>query len=427
MSVLLLEPFYGGSHKQLMDLVASELGPQQCRLVTLPATKWHWRARTAALWLAERIEPSAHYRVLLASGVLNLAELLGLRPDLAPLRKLLYMHENQLVYPVRKEQQRDYQYGYNQVASCLAADVVLFNSCFNRDSFLSAVEAFVGRVPGAGRLAPLRPRIAAKSQVLPFPLQLPPRTNSGGGRDDPGAPLHIVWPHRWEHDKGPEAFVEALCELHQRGLPFHVSFLGQGFSELPPCLLTARERLPGHVVQWGPLAERSEYLALLRTADVVVSTASHEFYGVAMLTSIFVVWSFCVEAWKAGGCHAGLLPAVPRPAGLPRDLSPLLPVPHPAPAGQAAAELLPAPRSGPQDSRTVRRLAADVLSRGNPSCGATAAAATLAVGHCWRRKEDSAQVPLASELHPQPMLCLPQCSDQPFFHCLQAVFLGGAD
>ncbi|XP_077553795.1 tRNA-queuosine alpha-mannosyltransferase isoform X3 [Haemaphysalis longicornis] len=283
MSVLLLEPFYGGSHKQLMDLVASELGPQQCRLVTLPATKWHWRARTAALWLAERIEPSAHYRVLLASGVLNLAELLGLRPDLAPLRKLLYMHENQLVYPVRKEQQRDYQYGYNQVASCLAADVVLFNSCFNRDSFLSAVEAFVGRVPGAGRLAPLRPRIAAKSQVLPFPLQLPPRTNSGGGRDDPGAPLHIVWPHRWEHDKGPEAFVEALCELHQRGLPFHVSFLGQGFSELPPCLLTARERLPGHVVQWGPLAERSEYLALLRTADVVVSTASHEFYGVAML------------------------------------------------------------------------------------------------------------------------------------------------
>lgn len=38
---------------------------------------------------------------------------------------------------------------------------------------------------------------------------------------------------RREHDKGPEAFVEALCELHQLGLPFHVSFLGQSFSQLP--------------------------------------------------------------------------------------------------------------------------------------------------------------------------------------------------
>lgn len=196
MSVLLIEPFYGGSHKQLMDLVASELGPEQCRLVTLPATKWHWRARTAALWLAERIEPSERYRVLLASGVLNLAELLGLRPDLAPLRKLLYMHENQLAYPVQKDQQRDYQYGYNQVASCLAADVVLFNSCFNRDSFLSALEAFVGRVPGAGRLDPLRPRIEAKAHVLPFPVLLQ-RSGPKPSSRNPQAPLHIVWPHRW--------------------------------------------------------------------------------------------------------------------------------------------------------------------------------------------------------------------------------------
>lgn len=285
MSVLLLEPFYGGSHRQLMDLLVSELGPEQCRLVTLPATKWHWRARTAALWLAERIEPSERYRVLLASGVLNLAELLGLRPDLAPLRKLLYMHENQLAYPVQKEQQRDYQYGYNQVAACLAADVVLFNSAFNRDSFLSSVDAFVGRVPGAGRLGPLRARIEARARVLPFPVLGEPALGAAPPREprDPSAPLHIVWPHRWEHDKAPEAFVDALRELHGRGLPFHVSFLGQSFGQLPPCLSSAREELPGHVLHWGPLAERSDYLALLRTADVAVSTARHEFYGVAML------------------------------------------------------------------------------------------------------------------------------------------------
>lgn len=279
MSVLLLEPFYGGSHKQLMDLLCQKLGV--CRLVTLPAKKWHWRARTAALWLAERIEPSEDYRVLMASGTLNLAELLGLRPDLLPLRKVLYMHENQLAYPVQKEQQRDYQYGYNQVASCLVADVVLFNSYFNRDSFLAAVEPFLNRVPCAGRLAPLQPRLEAKARVLYFPLDVPPVPPAP--RSDPAAPLHIVWPHRWEHDKGPEEFVQVLLELHRLGMCFHVSFLGQEFDELPPSLVGVREELGDHIRQWGPLSDRDEYLTLLRNADVVVSTARHEFYGVAML------------------------------------------------------------------------------------------------------------------------------------------------
>ncbi|XP_065295959.1 tRNA-queuosine alpha-mannosyltransferase isoform X5 [Dermacentor albipictus] len=261
MSVLLLEPFYGGSHRQLMDLLSVELGPEECRLVTLPANKWHWRARTAALWLAERIEPSSGYRVLMASGTLNLAELLGLRPDLLPLRKLLYMHENQLAYPLQKENQRDYQYGYNQVVSCLVADVVLFNSHFNRDSFLSAVEPFLNRVPGAGRLGPLRCRLEAKARVLPFPVDVPPWAPSPCR--DPAAPLHIVWPHRWEHDKGPEEFVQALLELHRLDMCFHVSFLGQKFDELP-CWKQACSAAT-HCAQIGWSTQRSILRAVATT------------------------------------------------------------------------------------------------------------------------------------------------------------------
>lgn len=56
-------------------------------------------------------------RVLFASSVLNLAELTALRPDLAGLHKVIYFHENQLQYPVRKQQERDFQYGYNQIMS----------------------------------------------------------------------------------------------------------------------------------------------------------------------------------------------------------------------------------------------------------------------------------------------------------------------
>ena len=55
--------------------------------------------------------------VVIASSVLNLAELMALRPDLTQLKKVLYFHENQLIYPVRKQQERDFQYGYNQILS----------------------------------------------------------------------------------------------------------------------------------------------------------------------------------------------------------------------------------------------------------------------------------------------------------------------
>lgn len=57
------------------------------------------------------------FQTLFASSTLNLCELVGLRPDLGKLRKILYFHENQLVYPVRKHKDRDFQYGYNQILS----------------------------------------------------------------------------------------------------------------------------------------------------------------------------------------------------------------------------------------------------------------------------------------------------------------------
>ena len=64
-------------------------------------------------------------RTLFASSVLNLCELVALRPDLASLHKVLYCHENQLVYPVRKQQERDFQFGYNQILSWWVVHVLV--------------------------------------------------------------------------------------------------------------------------------------------------------------------------------------------------------------------------------------------------------------------------------------------------------------
>ncbi|XP_071978319.1 tRNA-queuosine alpha-mannosyltransferase isoform X4 [Engystomops pustulosus] len=263
MSVLLMEPFYGGSHKQLMDLLQGEM--EGCVLYSLPAKKWHWRARTAALHFMQDVPPCDSYRVLFTSSVLNLAELVALRPDLGRLRKVLFFHENQLVYPVRKNQDRDFQYGYNQILSCLVADTVVFNSAFNMESFLTSISKFLKLIPDH-RPKNLERIIRPKCRVIHFPISFPDVCR--------------------EHDKDPETFFKIMMKLKDQGLPFCLSVLGETFTDVPEIFSEARISLGSAVLHWGFLPSKDEYFQVLCAADVVISTAKHEFFGVAMLEAV---------------------------------------------------------------------------------------------------------------------------------------------
>ncbi|MEM9457924.1 MAG: DUF3524 domain-containing protein [Myxococcota bacterium] len=324
MRILYVEPFESGSHAMFTRALTQGV-PARWTTLTLPGRHWKWRMRGVAPWAALEHEQvlAGEYELVLASSYVPLAELVGLAPALGRVPRVLYFHENQLTYPSRgpgrgfargssREGElnrggepnrggelapRDHHFGFTQLVSALAATRCVFNSAYNRDGFLAAGRALLGRMPDAVPRGWIE-RIEARSEVLGVPVPLPDEVPRGEvAVDDPQRRLGpvIVWNHRWEHDKDPEAFFEALRELCERGVPFRVAVCGQRYRRAPPVLEQARQWLGARVVHWGYCPTRAEYWEVLSRAQVAVSTARHEFFGVAMLEAT----------------HAGAEPLVP--------------------------------------------------------------------------------------------------------------------
>ena len=81
------------------------------------------------------------FDAVFATSLLNLGDLrAGLPPPMRMVPIAFYLHENQAVYPSRqidgvlKKDQKawDAQFALTNLTSCAAADMVLFNSRFNR-------------------------------------------------------------------------------------------------------------------------------------------------------------------------------------------------------------------------------------------------------------------------------------------------------
>lgn len=277
MRILIVEPYFAASHRHLVDGLAGRL-PFDVEVLTLPPRKWKWRMRGGAWVLAERAKKIAACDVVFASDFLDLPDFLALGPSwLAGALKVIYFHENQLTYPLRVEDERDLHFGLTNIKTALAADRVAFNSAFHLDAFTCAADRTLKMFPD---FIPenVPERIRKKSLVLPVPLDLA----SFPEKKPVKGPLAILWSSRWEFDKAPETFFEALFSLHETGMDFRLAVAGEKFKDCPAVFDEARRRLSDRVISWGFLKSRQHYLELLGRCDVVVSTAIHEFFGIAV-------------------------------------------------------------------------------------------------------------------------------------------------
>ncbi|UCG16894.1 MAG: DUF3524 domain-containing protein [Phycisphaerales bacterium] len=318
--VLVVEPYYGGSHRAFLDALQAH-SRHEFRLLTLPARKWKWRMRGAAIWFADELShrPAMNTDLILTSDMLSVADLRALLPETyrnVPIA--CYFHENQLTYPLSEADRRDYQFGFTNLTSCLAADAVWFNSAFHRDGFLSAAGRLLTRMPDFVPTGSLD-AIAAKAEVHWPPVSAPPEPLDV----EPRArwPITILWSHRWEYDKNPEEFFETLFRLNDAGGEFRLVLVGESFRDGPDVFRRAGERLQDKIAHCGYLEDRRDYWRWLAAADVIVSTAIQENFGISVVEALLAgCWPILPDRLS----YAEILPPGARQACLYRDADHLL-------------------------------------------------------------------------------------------------------
>ena len=201
--------------------------------------------------------------------------------------RALYFHENQLTYPeegrANEALPTDTSWGFRNVMSCLAARSLAFNSRYHLNAFAAAAATLLERLPRPNPREELARRLK-RARVL-FPGVERESLPLGAG-PPPKAPLQVLFNHRWEHDKDPAAFLAAVRAALDAGAELELTLLGERFGQLPPGVAEHLEALEPHLRHVGFAADREAYARRLGTCDVAVSTARHEFYGIALLEAV---------------------------------------------------------------------------------------------------------------------------------------------
>ena len=285
MNILLVEPYYGGSHQAWADGYAAS-SAHDVRLITHPARFWKWRMHGGFLTLAHEVgavvDSGWKPDVILASSMMDVAAFAGAVRGTAPgIPIATYFHESQFTYPLSPADKVDFTYQMKNWASAAVSDLVVFNSAFHRDIFAEEAQSFLNAFPDEKQNLMVSDVLDA-AVVLPVGVDL---TNLTGPRVQRDGPPLILWNHRWEHDKGPDVLLAIASGLVDSGIDFEIAMCGEVFVSVPSEFADVTSLLGERLVHEG-FADRLTYQELMLSARVVLSTARQEFFGIGTVEAI---------------------------------------------------------------------------------------------------------------------------------------------
>ncbi|MDC9719552.1 MAG: DUF3524 domain-containing protein [Gammaproteobacteria bacterium] len=302
MRILLLSAYDAQSHKYWREGMVAQFSEHQWTQLVLPGRHFSWRIRGNSMqWaLGERDTLEQNYDLIIATSMVDLSSLKGMVPNLAPIPSILYFHENQFVYPPNQTNQK-YHLGPKMVTlyGAIAANKLVFNSRYNQLSFMAGVSELLSKMPEKMPID-VAEMLAQKSVILPVALNQLTASNPSNDtvqsdeyyskvwpkRAERDVPLRLVWAARWEYDKGPQQLLALLRELHKRKVNFQLCVLGQRFRKQPVEFDQIASEFAAYIVQFGYAESNHQYLSWLAGADMVLSTALHEFQGLAVLEAV---------------------------------------------------------------------------------------------------------------------------------------------
>lgn len=285
MKIALIEPYYGGSHKAWADGYI-RTSVHDVELISHDARFWKWRMHGGFLTLARELEGfvAGGWRpdVIFASSMMDVSAFAGaIRRSLPSTPIVTYFHESQFTYPLSPADKVDLTYQMKNWSSAAVSDLVVFNSEYHRSVFFEEAYRFLNTFP-EDKHTGFVDGVRSSSVVLPVGVDVEQLVDQPAVRSSP--PL-IMWNQRWEHDKGPEELKDIVTKLIADDVNFEMAMCGEVFVSVPPTFEEVTSMLGERLIHQG-FATRDHYEALLRRADVVVSTAHQEFFGIAVVEAI---------------------------------------------------------------------------------------------------------------------------------------------
>jgi len=289
LKILLIEPYYTGSHKKWANDYR-RLSNHNVKILSLKGQFWKWRMHGGAVTLADKFNKINWIpNLIIATDMLDFTTFLSLtRKKTYNIPAIIYFHENQISYPwspndIDVKKNRDSHYGFINYSSALSSDHILFNSNYHMNTFMNELNPFLKNFPDHNELDSIN-IIKRKSKTLHLGLDLKRFDLKKIKKKEKPS---ILWNHRWEYDKNPELFFSILEKVKNEGYKFNLIVIGENFSQSPKIFDRAKKDFKDELIHWGYAKTFELYAELLWRADILPVTSNQEFFGISVMEAIY--------------------------------------------------------------------------------------------------------------------------------------------